>query len=104
MIRRPPRSTLFPYTTLFRSQHGDQLPPVDAPRVEDRLGVVDQQRDGGVLPLDAGRFAHGRDASAAPRPRPAPLGPGEVWIGPRAGPRPEPARGGGEGVLLGSCP
>src|SRR2546429_5230788 len=23
MIRRPPRSTLFPYTTLFRSQHGD---------------------------------------------------------------------------------
>src|SRR3712207_8019653 len=26
MIRRPPRSTLFPYTTLFRSQHAiDQL-------------------------------------------------------------------------------
>src|SRR2546427_5169497 len=23
MIRRPPRSTLFPYTTLFRSDHGD---------------------------------------------------------------------------------
>src|SRR5436305_8734667 len=23
MIRRPPRSTLFPYTTLFRSHHGD---------------------------------------------------------------------------------
>src|SRR5258708_8641991 len=23
MIRRPPRSTLFPYTTLFRSWHGD---------------------------------------------------------------------------------
>src|SRR5215203_4850517 len=23
MIRRPPRSTLFPYTTLFRSEHGD---------------------------------------------------------------------------------
>src|SRR5262245_63856268 len=37
MIRRPPRSTLFPYTTLFRSQHrffadlGDgQLAPVPA--------------------------------------------------------------------------
>src|SRR2546422_3034854 len=28
MIRRPPRSTLFPYTTLFRSQHGE------APREE----------------------------------------------------------------------
>src|SRR2546426_4913960 len=27
MIRRPPRSTLFPYTTLFRSYHArDQLP------------------------------------------------------------------------------
>src|SRR2546422_11771055 len=25
MIRRPPRSTLFPYTTLFRSQVGDNL-------------------------------------------------------------------------------
>src|SRR2546429_5892718 len=23
MIRRPPRSTLFPYTTLFRSSHND---------------------------------------------------------------------------------
>src|SRR5262245_63510838 len=35
MIRRPPRSTLFPYTTLFRSEreslraaHGDQLAQV----------------------------------------------------------------------------
>src|SRR2546428_5032110 len=25
MIRRPPRSTLFPYTTLFRSKHGGGL-------------------------------------------------------------------------------
>src|SRR5688572_31797334 len=25
MIRRPPRSTLFPYTTLFRSKEGDEL-------------------------------------------------------------------------------
>src|SRR5688572_32156648 len=25
MIRRPPRSTLFPYTTLFRSRHGQLL-------------------------------------------------------------------------------
>src|SRR2546425_3079758 len=25
MIRRPPRSTLFPYTTLFRSTHPEQL-------------------------------------------------------------------------------
>src|SRR5258707_3036637 len=26
MIRRPPRSTLFPYTTLFRSMDGDVAP------------------------------------------------------------------------------
>src|SRR2546426_4340336 len=26
MIRRPPRSTLFPYTTLFRSHHGNGIP------------------------------------------------------------------------------
>src|SRR2546430_7034416 len=27
MIRRPPRSTLFPYTTLFRSIESDAAPP-----------------------------------------------------------------------------
>src|SRR5260370_25131917 len=27
MIRRPPRSTLFPYTTLFRSSHRCHRPP-----------------------------------------------------------------------------
>src|SRR5258708_31965635 len=26
MIRRPPRSTLFPYTTLFRSRHAARVP------------------------------------------------------------------------------
>src|SRR5256885_13086100 len=33
MIRRPPRSTLFPYTTLFRSQrfHGDRCGARDFP-------------------------------------------------------------------------
>src|SRR3712207_8219460 len=33
MIRRPPRSTLFPYTTLFRSRRSSTSvkPPVDAP-------------------------------------------------------------------------
>src|SRR2546430_8840803 len=34
MIRRPPRSTLFPYTTLFRSLHDDQ------PRKQDHPGAV----------------------------------------------------------------
>src|SRR3712207_8054177 len=30
MIRRPPRSTLFPYTTLFRSSHTDTVIAGDA--------------------------------------------------------------------------
>src|SRR2546430_6976899 len=34
MIRRPPRSTLFPYTTLFRSQHDCAAGALDEPRVE----------------------------------------------------------------------
>src|SRR3712207_7280844 len=29
MIRRPPRSTLFPYTTLFRSSRGDASRPFE---------------------------------------------------------------------------
>src|SRR3712207_6903779 len=32
MIRRPPRSTLFPYTTLFRSQHRRGPPRPGGPR------------------------------------------------------------------------
>src|SRR3712207_8156237 len=51
MIRRPPRSTLFPYTTLFRSIVGhvvSQLPPAILPRsVRVRLMLA----NGGVLAL-----------------------------------------------------
>src|SRR5947208_7410911 len=36
MIRPPPRSTLFPYTTLFRSSNGDSL-PADAANGRRRL-------------------------------------------------------------------
>src|SRR2546429_9641888 len=40
MIRRPPRSTLFPYTTLFRShsmpKHSDQRGYADADSEDDR--------------------------------------------------------------------
>src|SRR2546422_7797772 len=39
MIRRPPRSTLFPYTTLFRSR-GARLPPV----VQDPLHLLGRPR------------------------------------------------------------
>src|SRR5438876_7192424 len=39
MIRRPPRSTLFPYTTLFRSRgHRGNHPGLDAPGIETRRG------------------------------------------------------------------
>src|SRR3989475_12506004 len=36
MIRRPPRSTLFPYTTLFRSDSTEQ----EAARKQERAGSV----------------------------------------------------------------
>src|SRR2546430_13433697 len=41
MIRRPPRSTLFPYTTLFRSR---PAPPVERFRSDGRAGVRRQRR------------------------------------------------------------
>src|SRR3712207_9277888 len=36
MIRRPPRSTLFPYTTLFRSQIGHRL--IEKPLTKKEIG------------------------------------------------------------------
>src|SRR2546422_2965549 len=52
MIRRPPRSTLFPYTTLFRS----------LPATRPRLQRLPAGRAHGVLD---GRGAHGRRAGRA---------------------------------------
>src|SRR3989442_15871692 len=46
MIRRPPRSTLFPYTTLFRSRRGSHRRPAGP--------VVDPLRP--APELDAGRL------------------------------------------------
>src|SRR5689334_24365926 len=57
MIRRPPRSTLFPYTTLFRSHEVDRVVPDDHdPRlVGERelleLGLLDLERRGHGNPL-----------------------------------------------------
>src|SRR3712207_7090304 len=46
MIRRPPRSTLFPYTTLFRSRgHGTCPGCADAPFGAERAGLVPALRD-----------------------------------------------------------
>src|SRR3712207_7875177 len=46
MIRRPPRSTLFPYTTLFRSRHAARQPRDLALELlrEARLHDVDRRR------------------------------------------------------------
>src|SRR3712207_6900677 len=44
MIRRPPRSTLFPYTTLFRSRRTSARPPCELVRPADGRAVGCFQR------------------------------------------------------------
>src|SRR2546425_12257425 len=61
MIRRPPRSTLFPYTTLFRSARGRGRPPVDEEHVlASRRGEEDEVAAG--IAEDEGRAERDRDA------------------------------------------
>src|SRR2546429_2735271 len=49
MIRRPPRSTLFPYTTLFRSPLGG--PPARCPRIVDAIrSVLNPPESSGLSP------------------------------------------------------
>jgi len=50
MIRRPPRSTLFPYTTLFRSKRGDLV----------TISIAGANRDPASFP-DPDRFDVRRD-------------------------------------------
>src|SRR5258708_22033747 len=52
MIRRPPRSTLFPYTTLFRSPHraGQSVGPQDQ-----SCGGVSRTESQGPVPLHTNR-------------------------------------------------
>src|SRR3712207_7238146 len=63
MIRRPPRSTLFPYTTLFRSHVADQRDD----RPVGRRGDPERRRDVAVDPVgaavgeDPGRLVEDRD-------------------------------------------
>src|SRR2546425_7308420 len=51
MIRRPPRSTLFPYTTLFRAEAASEL----------RAGIGQIERASGDLPLPEHRAAFRAD-------------------------------------------
>src|SRR5690348_17389847 len=53
MLRRPPRSTLFPYTTLFRSPFDEVAPPAG---LEDRIVAAAQaQRSGNATDLESRR-------------------------------------------------
>src|SRR3989442_3863071 len=75
MIRRPPRSTLFPYTTLFRSANATAEPVHDAARARrlltDQLTTpvrwVDCVRNAAALAGDGARFIE--------------IGPGNVLAG-----------------------
>src|SRR3712207_5787519 len=61
MIRRPPASTLFPYTTLFRSNDDDQLAGVNKPVEQaEQLLDVDEVQAGGRLveDVDAALIGH----------------------------------------------
>src|SRR3712207_7829159 len=49
MIRRPPRSTLFPYTTLFRSRHRAEHALAGRDQVGGRADVAARRRDAGLL-------------------------------------------------------
>src|SRR3712207_7580765 len=55
MIRRPPRSTLFPYTTLFRSD--DAVDPRRDPAVRRRAVPERAQQEAELLLGDLGRDA-----------------------------------------------
>src|SRR3712207_9022101 len=70
MIRRPPRSTLFPYTTLFRSD-GDVGPGGPAPgaRGESRVAAAAAAERRGFRPKPRGAGAGARDALSRARAR-----------------------------------
>src|SRR3712207_7540710 len=65
MIRRPPRSTLFPYTTLFRSLRGPQGPPARDSDVDcEACSESAAGRDGGTTRPSRVRYV----APCPPRP------------------------------------
>src|SRR2546425_9149531 len=55
MIRRPPRSTLFPYTTLFRSPLRELRERLRQLREDERLGVEEDDADLRRLDVPEGR-------------------------------------------------
>src|SRR3712207_9086842 len=86
MIRRPPRSTLFPYTTLFRSVERPVLPrssnkPVQATAL---LAAGWTPRSAEELAIGAGSHSgeDGHRELAAPRLAPVGLGPDDLALPP----------------------
>src|SRR6266704_6728845 len=66
MIRRPPRSTLFPYTTLFRSRGGVRAPGPAPDRRSVRRGARAARVGAARLDHAAHRHAHARPGPAWP--------------------------------------
>src|SRR2546430_4791218 len=98
MIRRPPRSTLFPYTTLFRSRSGAGR-ALRRRSVSKLCRATPLLRDGGVAGgcgVDAIGGPVLRRAAARPGVEHPPEG-GE----PRAPPPPDPPGGGAPPVHIG---
>src|SRR3712207_7205807 len=61
MIRRPPRSTLFPYTTLFRSAHAHRgSEEGDLHLIDELAQLIFRPRPGGPLADDHQRAFRGR--------------------------------------------
>src|SRR2546425_9164623 len=58
MIRRPPRSTLFPYTTLFRSGCRPDQPSADPGHAFEKSATID--------PIHVSSVGAGRDAIRRP--------------------------------------
>src|SRR5256885_10793023 len=58
MIRRPPRSTLFPYTTLFRSlsPSADSYPACKGPHGTDAVPREERTRNGSLRPARPHQF------------------------------------------------
>src|SRR2546425_12772275 len=61
MIRRPPRSTLFPYTTLFRSERNDAHVDDDFPPVSTRRVRGAPQHEHAEVPQSQRRHEVGKD-------------------------------------------
>src|SRR2546425_4697137 len=68
MIRRPPRSTLFPYTTLFRSRHGGAPVGGQEPRLVLAAPRAPGRQRGERQTSQVHRLASACGAPAPPRP------------------------------------